>query len=192
MGTSGAKALQSLGFLTVIEDDQHGLFGGYLLLNTAGRPLEFHCTAPIKPNRAQQILYGPTLEPYLYGEQIAQTLVSKAKVEPLVLFTDRAPVAAVREYIRVPVGLVLEIDGTGKEDGEQDAAHSREQKEQADARSPLWIGRNRVSVSATHADDRSIIEQRLRPSADLFDLAEPFQRIREAIEEARAGGSKAA
>ena len=41
-----------------------------MLLNLAGRPLEFHCTAPVKPNRVQQILYGPSLQPYLYGEQI--------------------------------------------------------------------------------------------------------------------------
>jgi hypothetical protein len=57
----------ALGFLAVVEHELHGLFGGYLLLNATGRPLEFHCTAPVRPNRAQQILYGPTLEPYLYG-----------------------------------------------------------------------------------------------------------------------------
>ncbi|MBL9124077.1 MAG: hypothetical protein JNG90_10630, partial [Planctomycetaceae bacterium] len=47
----------ALGFLTVVEHEQLGLIGGYLLLNLSGRPLEFHCTAPLKPNRAQQILY---------------------------------------------------------------------------------------------------------------------------------------
>ncbi|MGW8256618.1 MAG: hypothetical protein ACWGMZ_03940, partial [Thermoguttaceae bacterium] len=62
------KTKTALGFLTIIQHEQHGLFGGYLLLNTSGRPLEFHCTAPIKPNRAQEILYGPTLESFLYGE----------------------------------------------------------------------------------------------------------------------------
>ncbi len=67
------------GFLTVVEHPQYGLFGGYLILNTAGRPLEFHCTAPIKPNRAQEILYGPTLESFLYGEQIGQTLISQGE-----------------------------------------------------------------------------------------------------------------
>ena len=49
-----------------------------VLLNAAGRPLEFHCTAPIKPNRAQEILYGPTLESFLYGEQIGQTLIGQS------------------------------------------------------------------------------------------------------------------
>ena len=64
MSNTDAKSKPALGFLTVIEHPQYGLFGGYLVLNTAGRPLEFHCTAPIKPNRAQQILYGPTLESF--------------------------------------------------------------------------------------------------------------------------------
>ncbi len=92
MKTSDPKSKPALGFLTVIEDPQQGLFGGYLVLNMAGRPLEFHCTAPIQPNRAQQILYGPTLQPYLFGEQIAQTLFTKAKTQPLVLLADREPV----------------------------------------------------------------------------------------------------
>ena len=192
MGTSGAKALQCLGFLTVIEDDQHGLFGGYLLLNTAGRPLEFHCTAPIKPNRAQQILYGPTLEPYLYGEQIAQTLVSKAKVEPLVLFTDCAPVAAVRDHIQIPVALVLDVCENRTEENTEFARAVKEEGDRGAPRPTLLIGRNQLNVPATDLDDCSMIEERLSPLGELFDLAEPFQRIREAIEEARGGGSKAA
>ncbi len=48
MGVSDSKSPAALGFLTVLEHES-GLTGGYLLLNTLGRPLEFHCTAPIKP-----------------------------------------------------------------------------------------------------------------------------------------------
>jgi hypothetical protein len=111
----------AIGFLTVIEHPQHGLFGGYLVLNLAGRPLEFHCTAPIKPNRAQQILYGPTLEPFLYGEQIGSTLLGHAKTSPLAICTDRQPVLCLRDLIDLPVALVLppgelqETDGSGAE-----------------------------------------------------------------------------
>ena len=71
MTASGSKAMPTVGFLTVQSFADVGLIGGYLLLNPLGRPLEFHCTAPVRPNRAQEILYGPTLAPYLYGEQIA-------------------------------------------------------------------------------------------------------------------------
>ena len=79
MAASDAKSLPSIGFLTIREYEELGLIGGYLVLNVNGRPLEFHCTAPVRPNRAQQILYGPTLEPFLFGEQIGQALVSKGR-----------------------------------------------------------------------------------------------------------------
>ncbi len=110
---SSCKDRQTLGFLTVVEHSQYGLFGGYLILNTAGRPLEFHCTAPIKPNRAQEILYGPTLESFLYGEQIGQTLISQGSALPLLVCTDREPALAAREHVSPPVVLVLPSDVGG-------------------------------------------------------------------------------
>lgn len=103
MTASGSKSLPSIGFLTVTEHGEHGLFGGYLVLNSAARPLEFHCTAPVRPNRAQEILFGPTLKPYLYGEQIAHTLITKARQTPLLIFTDVVHVLDVRPLIEIPV-----------------------------------------------------------------------------------------
>src|ERR1051325_8804676 len=100
------KISASLGFLTVLEHEL-GLIGGYLVLNAAGRPLEFHCTAPVKPNRAQQILFGPTLEPYLYGEQIGQALLGKGATEPGIVCTDVSPVLSVRDFTALPIALVL-------------------------------------------------------------------------------------
>ena len=107
----------AIGFLTVIDHPQHGLFGGYLVLNLAGRPLEFHCTAPIKPNRAQQILYGPTLESFLYGEQIGSTLLGHAKTSPLAICTDREPVLSLRDLVDLPVALVLPPEDRGNRTG---------------------------------------------------------------------------
>src|SRR3972149_4170698 len=107
MSNIDMKSKLALGFLTIIEHAQHGLFGGYLILNTSGRPLEFHCTTPIKPNRAQEILYGPTLEAFLYGEQIGQTLLKQSNIQPLMVCTDREPALAVREYVSLPVVLVI-------------------------------------------------------------------------------------
>src|SRR3990172_4079417 len=107
MSVGDPKPQPALGFLTVIDDEQLGLTGGYLVLNLAGRPLEFHCTAPVRPNRAQQILFGPTLEPYFFGEQIGRALVSKGSVEPLIVCTDVPPALCVRQYVECPVALVL-------------------------------------------------------------------------------------
>jgi hypothetical protein len=100
--------LEKLGFLTVIDQPRIGLIGGYLILNQAGRPLEFHCTTPLKPNRTQEILYGNTLKPFLYGEHIAKTLLIRSKISVSYLLTNTAAVLAVQEYIETPVFYVFE------------------------------------------------------------------------------------
>jgi hypothetical protein len=189
MTTSDPKSKPALGFLTVIEDSQQGLFGGYLLLNMAGRPLEFHCTAPIQPNRAQQILYGPTLQPYLFGEQIGQTLFNKAKTQPLVLVADREPVLAVRQHIDVPVVLVLPSEEAPAASTDSDSPGKLWRVDTAHAGGPpltaFRLGRNRLAVPDRLPADRQLVAERLADLAESFDLAEPFGRIREAIEEAR-------
>jgi hypothetical protein len=194
MSSSDAKSKSALGFLTVIEDPEDGLFGGYLVLNLAGRPLEFHCTAPVKPNRAQQILYGPTLEPFLYGEQIGQALLAKTKLAPVAVYTDREPALAVREFTDVPVALVLADEASASASGEAtESAGSKIWRVDAPQRGcgpmlTFQLGRNRLAVPETAAADQRTIVDRLAGVADSLDLAEPFQRIREAVEEARRGG----
>ena len=201
VGPDDAKMSSALGFLTIIRDEPYGLFGGYLVLNTAGRPLEFHCTAPIKPNRAQQILYGPTLEPYLFGEQIGQTLLARGKLDPQVVCTDRPPALAVRDFVSMPVVLVLPSDDGSAEPGSQPAS-KREPDGRAEGKTyrpdaphgslgkglvAFTLGRNRLALPSSASQDRQLVADRLGGVCDWFDLNEPFQRIREAIEEARRG-----
>ena len=193
-GAVGDPKAHALGFLTVLEHEQEGLIGGYLILNSAGRPLEFHCTAPVKPNRAQQILFGPTLQSYLYGEQIGQTLLAKSSLEPLAVCTDVELALSVRDYISLPVVLVLRPE-------DQPSPAER----LATSPTPTWrvdaphragphlnafeIGRNRLAVAADRDADRQTIADRLE-SLSGFDLSEPFARIREAVEEAQKGGPR--
>ncbi|MCC7085979.1 MAG: hypothetical protein IT427_13330 [Pirellulales bacterium] len=169
----------AIGFLTVVEHPPHGLFGGYLVLNAAGRPLEFHCTAPIQPSRAQQILYGPTLEPFLYGEQIGATLVGKSSPPPWVVLVDQPAAIFVRQQVEVPAALVV-----------------REETAEFPVQMAEWIefslGSNHLLLPARHSADRETIVERLAAIDDLFDLREPFVRIREAIDEAQRTTAKAA
>ncbi len=246
----------ALGFLTVISDPQAGFFGGYLVLNWAGRPLEFHCTAPIKPNRAQQILYGPTLEPYLYGEQIGRALVRKTQHAPSLICTDVPAALALRPYVEWPVVLVLSSPVPGAvptqtdqvlrprlgtdfappssgsmgwkpESGPdglktpylgrmQDSANLGENapgsmlltqsssQDSAPLPTRTWRldpphpgigpllgfcwGRQPLAVLENLQQDYCCVRDALASLDESFDLAEPFTRIRDAIEEARRGG----
>ena len=193
MSNTDAKSKPALGFLTVVEHPQYGLFGGYLVLNAVGRPLEFHCTAPIKPNRAQEILYGPTLEAFLYGEQIGQTLISQASTPPMLICTDRVPALAVREHVSTPVVLVLPPEGdavAGQEadpmtEGESGRVLRLDAAHHGPTLATFRLGRNRLALPERADEDRRLITERLVELAESFDLAEPFQRIRDAIEEAQ-------
>jgi hypothetical protein len=206
-----AKSVSAIGFLTVVEDQQHGHCGGYLLLNTSGRPLEFHCTAPVKPNRAQEVLYGPTLNPYLHGELIARTLVERAKVDPDVVCVDLESVLPLRSAISIPVTLVVPQDAEKSQTADEFDCDSLESKpiERASSQSTdqrLRIDRPHntpaglshlhrftcagasLAVSLEFAEDETSIRQRLEPHSSRLDLSEPFERIREAVMEARGSG----
>ena len=101
---------ENLGFLTVI-DQFSGLTGGYLVLNRTGRPLEFHCTMPLAPDKIQQILYGETLQPFLYGERIAQTLLQRSKLPVLSIFTNCAAVLPVQSLVSTAIIYVFGGEG---------------------------------------------------------------------------------
>lgn len=179
----------AFGFLTVVAHEAWGHTGGYLILNASGRPLEFHCTAPVRPNRAQEILYGQTLLPYLYGEQIGPTLVRRGSVEPVALFTDLAPVLALGESLATPLVWVREA---GEPDSATGAmlARWRVDPVQVTGR-PLQCYHWNASELALPGDSEQAGERLLAALAQssIVDLSEPFGRIRDALAEAQRGRS---
>ena len=172
MPDAKSRTPAALGFLTVTEHAELGLFGGYLVLNAAGRPLEFHCTSPVKPNRAQEILYGPTLRPYLFGEQIGQTLISKAKNDVGLVCTDLAACLAAREFSERPLLVILAKDAAAAES--EFVLGSR-----------FKLGKNEVATAARFESDEQPIREFHSQLHDAIDLLEPFARIREALDEAQ-------
>lgn len=193
MAASGGKSLPTVGFLTVCPQTDGSVVGGYLVLNAAGRPLEFHCTAPVRPSRAQEILYGPTLQPFLYGEQIGRALVSKATSEPIFVCTDREPILALRELTETPIVLLAtDPQHTTSEPAMSESTPARVDEAHHGPGQPhgsalVWfsLGSQRAALSPTHARDRESVQQRWQSQIEGLDLCEPFARIREAIEEAQ-------
>ena len=189
MTASGSKPLQTVGFLTVRETEEHGYLGGYLVLNPAGRPLEFHCTVPVVPNRAQEILYGPTLTPFIYGEQIGQTLVNKAKSKPAFVCVDVEPALTLSEHTPCPVLLVSPNSAEQAPTSyRHDSAHDAPAASHTNF-ATFSLGNNRVRLSAEHGDDKETVTERWQALTTELDLWEPFGRIHEAIEEAQRGAA---
>jgi hypothetical protein len=166
---------RAYGFLTAVESGTHGVFGGYLLVDPLGRPLEFHCTAPVKVSRAQQILFGATLQSHLHGQQIGGTLLAEGTVTPELVLTDIEPMLHVRSHTKLPVAL---LRGTS-------ASTSAVVGGGAFGTSSFTIGNSCVSPHASDASRGDHLRERLEELAAAVDLCEPFERIRAAIDEAQ-------
>ena len=174
MDKSTAQAVgPTFGFLTVVDSPSHGVFGGYLLVDLSGRPVEFHCTAPVRISRAQQILYGATLPGHLHGGQIGPALLAEAGVEPRAVLTDVESMLHVRSHTRLPVALVRRLAGAEPAGG---------------ADRGFAVGNASVIPPPGPASgddaDGTVLRERLAELGAAVDLQEPFERIRAAIEEA--------
>jgi len=189
----------TFGYLSVINSPDHGYFGGYLIVGPLGRPLEFHCTAPVRPSRAQQILYGPTLEPFLLGEQIAGAMLDAAKLRPQLILTNCEATFHVRSRLNSPMLLL-----SAKVDAKAPSAGSTEDKAFNASTTARFAP---DSNSGPHESfvlegftfllpigfesDRDQAMRLLNGLVRQIDLAEPFSRIEEAIREAqRLGGGE--
>jgi len=161
-------ATQTFGFLTTVDSPTHGVFGGYLVVDGTGRPLEFHCTTPVKVSRAQQILYGATLPGHLHGRQIGANLLSEAASRPVAVLIDAETLLHVRPHTPLPVGLVRRSDQGEPASRGDDTL--------------LRLGTTTISLPADRHD--AVIDG-LTALAGAVDLCEPFERIRAAIDEAQ-------
>lgn len=94
------------GFYSVMDIEAIGFCGGYLVLNEIGRPLEFHCTLPVKPERSQEILYGTSLRHFLFCEHIGPPLIGKARNPASIILVNQPPALQLSQHIAADVALI--------------------------------------------------------------------------------------
>ena len=164
----------TLGYFTVTQDARVGWTGGLLVLNNTGRPLEFQCTLPVRPSRAHEILFGPTLRAHVIAEVIGKLLLQKCRTSISLLCCDQPESLTLDSYTQAPIALIKE------------AAESEEGPITSDmlqgfgtveiAQSDLYVPIEKLSVVQSMADSFQ----------DFPDAVEPLDRIREAIFEAHS------
>src|SRR5436309_10833375 len=137
-----------LGFLTAIQLSDRGHVAGLLVTNKYGRPLEFQCTAPVRPNRTQELLYGPTLVPFLLGELLSKTLLDRIGIKPHVVLTDRVEMLDSRPHVSLPLACVLDREAA-----------------RGDERESLRIGKQSFQTHAEFGDDAKTFEKLARELA---------------------------
>jgi hypothetical protein len=149
----------AIGFFCTDSLHNGAISGGYLLLNFSGRPLEFHCSVPVRPTRAHEIFYGSKLAEHLASDLIGPALLQRPRISPILLCIDSTDAAGIVLVTDIPVALVA-----GDSQGDDSS--------QVERVIPMSKNQDRVQECLTKISGS-------------LDLAEPFQRIREALREAQ-------
>ena len=163
----------ALAYLTVEQDPRSGWTGGLLVLGPGGRPLEFQCTLPVQPSRTHEILFGNSLRHHIIAEVIGPLLIKKCRTLIAMLCCDQAEAFRIGDSVRFPVGLVRQAAAV--DEGPIDDTMLPHCETVQLVGSPVDVPMERYREAQTIADAWS----------DLPDAVEPFERIREAIAEAR-------
>ncbi len=153
-----------LGFYQVVEQPGGEMSGGILITSHLGRPIEFQCSLPVRPNATQQTLYGATLRPFMIGELIAQALKDRLQVLPDVLFVNQPEALNDQTWGNIPVLCSEKTDA---------AVFEREFRQ-----TTYWI------ASSQEKDFVKILEKISQHVPESADLQEPLTRVEQALQEA--------
>ena len=162
-----------IGFLRVTQTES-GFVGGLLVTNHLGRPLEFQCTTPLRPNKTQEILYGPTLQPFLFSEVIGKTLCERVHVKPHLIVVQQEELFALREHVAVPIACLV-----------TDPAGERDLPDQT----RLQLGRQLSRCHPDFPDDHVLLDESRERIPGDADLREPLERVAEALHETLRPGA---
>ncbi len=160
------------GFITIIDVPELGHAGGLLVLSPQGRPIEFHCTAPVAENKTQKILYGQTYQGFLFCDQIGSALVEKSRSKPELLITDRHELMPLGKLSSTPVvKLCQQIEANAPPIQDTNG---------------FEINGEQVETDISDLQQAHWAEEACRAFARSLPLVEPFERIKLAIDEAGA------
>lgn len=164
MSKNGHSDQLRLGFIAAVEVEGRGHVGGLLVTNHNGRPLEFQCTTPVRPDRTQEILYGRMLRPWLLGELIGKTLLDRVSIKPDMVITSDPDILELRNHTSSPVACTADV-----------ASHGSQNR--AD------LGGRRLRFHESHQSDSQFVSQQIDLIPEQADLEEPLQRVQEALNE---------
>ncbi|MEI7940037.1 MAG: hypothetical protein WCK27_25410 [Verrucomicrobiota bacterium] len=173
--TTAKTVIAFLGFREF--DDGEAYRGAILVTDESSKPLEFRCTAPIRPTQLQRTLYGKSLLPHVLTELIAVPLISSVREKPqLILIGDEA-YFDVRHKVPMPVIRVARPAGS-----------KSKQEDQSKSISLLLQSASgkfaQVEIEAHWRFDGDLDScgDRLRDLFGRWDLTEPFQRLAEGLQ----------
>jgi len=166
-------------FLGMLNLDKGSAYrGGILVTDGCGKPVEFRCTAPVRPNPVQKTLYGQTLLPHIAVELIGLPLLRSIQEKPALVIIQDAVFFDVRLHLETALVRLWR-------QGEQVILQPTGEQAQTNAVLNCATGKFQPIVSEPHWQFRGDSESYGPQLSEMFgrwDLIEPFDRLNRALE----------
>ena len=154
--------------------------GGILVTDAETKPLEFRCTGPIRPTNFQKVLYGSVLDSHILVELVGVALLNSLTEKPSALLVRESALVYLQPKME-PTVLLL------SKHGEFDAPESTTPGASSLPDKLLTSASGKFEPIILHCY-KGYHEHAAHIRADLssvfahYDLLEPFDRIRSALE----------
>ena len=164
--------LLTLGFLgTHRFENGAAIRGAMLITDTKTKPLEFRVTAPIRPQRFQEILYGELLNEHVSIELIGLPLLNALQQKPDLIIVRDILFLGLNTGQEIPTVLLLKEDEPLIKRG----TSTRPLNPQESGRAPV-----KICTSDQFEPTLDQMAQRLQLVFVDRDLIEPFERLERA------------
>lgn len=187
-----SESVGSVGYLDTTESEPIGFYGALLVVSENARPVEFHCTQPIRPKPAQKVLYGATLSPSLLADQIPRALLNKSRSKLGLILVNDPKLMALRNLIEIPMALIGESGSPATSSENSGASIAADHQLVIGDLSFFSFENIEVAVSRSHDSDQDIVRQALISISRSVDVDEPFERLTIAMEETCKSSQSAA
>jgi hypothetical protein len=171
------EEINKIAFITLVEVDEGVLRGGILVTDAHGKPVEFRCTSPIRPNSVQRTLYGSTLMPHIAVELVGNPLIQAVQASPDLILVQQEEFLPLRTRCEKPLLIA-------RRQGEEIILSEESNKIRSEEMLSSPSGKFAPVVVTCHwdyPDDICQCKEELNGLFSTCDLVEPFTRVKAAL-----------
>ena len=174
---SATQPSKTIGFLGFKEFENSNAYRGAILVtDILGKPIEFRCTAPVRPSPLQRTLYGSSLIPHILAELIGLPLLSSINEKPEIILVADERYFELRHKISIPLIQATKACLKPTQSAGNDASIFT-----------LKPVDNKFPQIDIHTNSRFQVDLEscgdlLRDLCGQWDLTEPFQRLAEGLQ----------
>jgi hypothetical protein len=173
-----------IGFLQVLEIAPDTFLGAILVTLPTSVPVEFRVTLPVRPTSIQKSLYGDSMVPYIGTELCGTQLLESITHDLELVLVSPQYMLGVRPNSAAPV-IFLEnnqsetpSNGANQDQPESNEATTAKSWQIASSKNqPIFL-----TTAPGFAEDYNTTQALIAELAVRFDLLEPFERIKRAID----------